>query len=1492
MSRMNYRRPRPARRSRGGAKRNPKGTLNFVYLKEQLLSGQKTLTTRGDNKIQAEVGVPFVQHVDGRDVEVTYLGALTLKETLDKFGGLTGYLRAEGMISEEQTASFPSGKQFPTSEKDLESMFNVIPRSKKWVASWVTGGGRAHLYELKLLPEKKTATSFDVGALRAKVAALEEMRVERGATPAEAETALRQARQLRERIRQAELLEKQRLKDEEKLAKQRAKRSAEEEEFFKDPQYTDVMPPCATKPDLYVLPITPVLLKRYLNAVVLWLSETRPVSALVEASDSFDAAAKRLMQGLEFRFKSGASATIQLPQETARKVVALNLQRLQGKSWDELKKEHANSGLDWRALDGSAAQMPSFGIFGQVFGPIGTAESLRSAFGVQGRASGTGLVVPASAAGAVSLQDLVIRWANSSQFGFTPGMRGKEFATFYKANALYDGVPVVAVISGSSTSAAGYKLLPPEPGKPPRNVWEDLIPLAEAAVAALPTSVAQNICFLLPPQVLLGSGRRTAEVTANHLYQRVLMGAGGAQRTPTPLIDFLWYAPRLQAALAPQLQNRLQSLVRAYEDWTAKQATGIEWAEPPLHFGMHRPYNNVNGYYGSLHPVQAWPGMYITVVLRYLQQGLSRTDISELLQAQSYGEEGSAVHTPGLTLADVLLTEKKVPDVRDVEMEFQEQESLLTKPLAPAAQARKVRLSDLPWRERVTVELNQVLDSSLPFYGMYVPVRSVIEGRSGPDRHWADDRLSQSLLKLIRVGFRRVWEDDTSENWRKVIPPITLEAYLINRQEAEKFLPKLESMSSEDRVENPGLEGVRALLKQQTVDVDGEGTWYIGIGPAYVEDRGHPEGGYHTGYSAGKGNIPAVLRGLFRVNIAREGRNPTFAPLPVAEPLEGQHIEPWSLKGYPYLLASVPVSAPAGEGAEEGQFVTNWVTLPFVGSDEDVSAVTKEYIKAVKGALRGGSSAGEVKEGRRALWEGREVEGSSARRIGRAVRRVERARVASRGPFRSTGIYSLVARILQGKKTVRTGWEKSSATSLLNTAMETNWPEILMEVNNQRLNKGQPLLPAETQAPLPGSAGYSVELELEALEAIERLIYTPSPKAMALTLSGTRLFHPTLNRLGGESDQLSSLLDPEVQQALYAVENTGRRRRRARRTRRDRSARGARRNPLSDDDWRQVQSWAKSGVEPEDPSVLGWSSPKSNEEMIESVRAFFPPAANLGRLSTPERFNELRTKGGNLFPRFKQGETKEDLEAELQEHFLKRGGLAIDLPEQAGSYLGRRAQLSAQEGRELALLRQQSKRRSKVVSPSGAACLAVRNAVQLPWKDAPSPLLAKGTAWVVIGPPLEGQTSARIMTFRNGAHIDCDVLTRRDQPFSQVLGRVLQSMTLWLTEKPVRLERIRFVGLAQVGSPKYRVLWHQGRVLNPETLLRQAYAEEPQEDPKLAKGTAGYEAAQKKAMRGAYDVPPLPTASPTGAVPASTPSTSPTPPPFPSVFTTPDDWDE
>lgn len=1318
-----------------------------------------------------------------------------------------------------------------------------------------------------------------VDQLLEKMAKLSEMTVERGAAPAEAAKAARELTALRIKLEQAKLLDKQKIKDDARLAKRKSQAEKEGSELLNTPEYQDVLPECAERPDLCVLPITPVLLKRYLNAVTLWLAETRPISGLIELSGSFDEAVQKLSQGVQFRFKSGTIVPIRLPIETAKKVVALNLKSLKGASWEALRTQHVEPGQERKNDAGGVLALPSFGIYSQLLGSVGTPEALNSSFG---------LTRP-GASGAESLQDMVIRWGNSTQLGGVPGVAGGEYATYYMAPVGRQGAPVVLIISGSTDSKGGYALLPPQPGKPPRAVWEDLIPLAEAIAMSLPSGPARQICFLLPPNIISGYGRRMTEVTKNAAYQRILAGAGGAQRAPTPLLDFPWYIQRMQRTASAKLNDRFQQLRQLYAQWqSGAEATSSlpvragQVNEPPLAFGMERPYSSVKGYYGDLSPVQAWPGMYITAVLHYLQQGLTRDDISELMSAMDIEVGDTVKHTTGVSLLDVYRKAESI-EPEDAESEFQEIETLLTRPLQPAKGQRTIRLSDLPWHSRVQVKLRQVLEESQAAYGMFIPTSIKIESKTQVAPPWPPDRLGQAQMQLIRLGYDRVWFDDESEKWRKILPPVTLEAYLINRQEAEREIPRLQPESSEDSPKQPTIADIRALLKQQCIDIDGNETWYVGIGPAFVEQRDHPEGGYYTGYSAGKYNIPEVLRSLLRVDIQQEGRNHRFVAVP------GESDAPWTSRGVPYLLESLPYSVKASgrrEGAEEDEFDTLWVSLPALSEDRDE---VKLYKKILASSFRSPSASSVVKEGRRAVYEGRESEGSSARRVGRGIHRVEGGRVATRGPYRSSGIYALVGRILQGRKSVRTGWDKKSTYALLHTAMKANWPEILMTINNRRLDTGKALLPVDTMPPLPGSDAYKAELEVEALEAMERLIHTPTPKALALTLSGTRLFHPTQNRLGGQSDQLSELLDPEIQNALYAVENPGRGGRRARQPRRPRRERRARRNPLSDAEWEQVQQWAKTGVAPEDPDALNLRGPKSNEALITGVGAFFPPTANIARLATPERFRELRVKGGELFSRFSSLEPNEEKEALLREYLAKPSSLSKGMPEEVSSYAANRAQLSAVEGRELALVRAASKRKSSIVSPSGAACRLARNTTQLKWPEAPSVLKAAGTAWIVIGTPVEGQTVTRIMSFRNGTHVDCDVLVAPDKPMSLHLGRVIQSMVLWLAEKPSRMERIRFVGLAQVGSQKYRLLWVRGQLLEADSMLKAAYAEEPAVEARLSHGHAAYVKAQKKALRGSYEAAPLPRAA-QGATPPAWP---PVPPEeAESVASLPDEWDE
>ena len=103
-------------------------------------------------------------------------------------------------------------------------------------------------------------------------------------------------------------------------------------------------------------------------------------------------------------------------------------------------------------------------------------------------------------------------------------------------------------------------------------------------------------------------------------------------------------------------------------------------------------------------------------------------------------------------------------------------------------------------------------------------------------------------------------------------------------------------------------------------------------------------------------------------------------------------------------------------------------------------------------------------------------------------------------------------------------------------------------------------------------------------------------------------------------------------------------------------------------------------------------------------------------------------------------------------------------------------------------------------------------------------------AWIWVGPPFpihDGtQTSkTRVMTYRQGTHIDCDEAVGPAEPFSRALAHAVQGMVLWLAEKPARMERINRICIGQVGGSAYRVLWTPGpeRRLDAQDMLRRAY---------------------------------------------------------------------
>ena len=106
----------------------------------------------------------------------------------------------------------------------------------------------------------------------------------------------------------------------------------------------------------------------------------------------------------------------------------------------------------------------------------------------------------------------------------------------------------------------------------------------------------------------------------------------------------------------------------------------------------------------------------------------------------------------------------------------------------------------------------------------------------------------------------------------------------------------------------------------------------------------------------------------------------------------------------------------------------------------------------------------------------------------------------------------------------------------------------------------------------------------------------------------------------------------------------------------------------------------------------------------------------------------------------------------------------------------------------------------------------------------PAPLLQPNTCWILVAPP-SGAHASRVMSFRNGDHIDCDMEVRGPRQLTFLVAKAIEGMLLWLAEKESRSMRISTINIAQVGTRAYRTLWSRDArsPMNVTTLLNNAY---------------------------------------------------------------------
>ena len=347
-------------------------------------------------------------------------------------------------------------------------------------------------------------------------------------------------------------------------------------------------------------------------------------------------------------------------------------------------------------------------------------------------------------------------------------------------------------------------------------------------------------------------------------------------------------------------------------------------------------------------------------------------------------------------------------------------------------------------------------------------------------------------------------------------------------------------------------------------------------------------------------------------------------------------------------------------------------------------------------------------------------------------------------------------------------------------------------------------------------------------------------------------------------------IDDETVDVIKAIEN-GQRRRRQRRTRRPRRG-DIRDNPLTKDEVQHLTAWAKS---PHDENLANNArlqlearplNPHASEQgFAEGVRAFFPqrtykkPTPSSRVLTPSERLSALQEH--DVVSRFDAPDVPpENIDSGMQERLSERADLLDD--DTYRKYIAKASQLSLTEALDLHKRRYQNKVDSSVVSPSGALCRMYRNSSRLRRYEPPADVLQPSTCWIVVAPSTPSHP-ARVMSYRNGTHVDCDMEVRQPRQLGLLIAKAIEGMILWLVEKEKRIERISSINLTQVGTKRYRILWSRNRrsSLDTQVLLDLAYRGNAEE------GSWNSEADWKRYQK-ALDVSVSPEAPRTTSFPA------------------------
>lgn len=133
------------------------------------------------------------------------------------------------------------------------------------------------------------------------------------------------------------------------------------------------------------------------------------------------------------------------------------------------------------------------------------------------------------------------------------------------------------------------------------------------------------------------------------------------------------------------------------------------------------------------------------------------------------------------------------------------------------------------------------------------------------------------------------------------------------------------------------------------------------------------------------------------------------------------------------------------------------------------------------------------------------------------------------------------------------------------------------------------------------------------------------------------------------------------------------------------------------------------------------------------------------------------------------------------------------------------------------ILAAQKGKRSKgfTMAPSSAICKLYRSVKLKGYRPPPqvfSNMESRGGKHLLIWMSPSSLSQARVMSYRRGTHIDCDMVSPRQEDLGELLGRALQSALYWVAEKPQR-SSVTEVWVGRVGQPDLYLALGKGQTI-------------------------------------------------------------------------------